>query len=74
MAKKTGHIIVQATVSIPRAGEFRVGIPIAEDLFLDPPRADELLTAVAADVHDRLRVKLDKGEHKRFLKHAKSKS
>lgn len=66
--KKSGYVIVEAVVSIPRAGEFKVGIPIAVDQFLDPPTVEQLETVVHDEVQDRLRVKLVKGEYKRFRK------
>lgn len=66
---RTGYVIVQVTVSIPRAGEFRVGVPIPEEHFVDPPTANELATAARDEVVDRLRVKLDKGELQRVQRH-----
>lgn len=68
--RKERHVIVQAIVSIPRAGEFRVGIPVPETLFEadNPPTYSELTALVEDDARDRLRVKLDKGEHARFVR------
>lgn len=66
--KALQYIITQVVVSIPRAGEFTINLPVPFDAFLDPPTSDELLAVVADDVHDRLRIKLAKGEHKHFVK------
>lgn len=73
MGKKAKrYVAVQAIVSIPKAGEFKVGIMIPADTFMSPPTVRELVNEVDFEVRERLRVKLDKGEHKRFLRMSKA--
>lgn len=70
--KSQRYIVVQVIVSIPKAGEFKVGIPIAAVVDLNMSAA-ELTDLADFEVCDRLRVKLDKGEHARFIRASKRK-
>lgn len=71
--KAQRYVAVQAIVSIPKAGEFKVGIMVPADLFPEKPSAGELTDLVELEVRERLRVKLDKGEHARFIRTSKRK-
>lgn len=66
--KAQRYVAVQAVVSIPRAGEFKVGIMVPADLFPEKPTTEDLTGVVALEVRDRLRVRLEKGELARFIR------